>query len=80
MATLTIRNLPEETRRALKERAARHDRSMEAEVREILHAAVASEGVNFGRQLLDAMAEVRALGGVELDIPPREASRPVEFD
>lgn len=80
MATLTIRNLPDETKRALKQRAARHDRSMEAEVREILHEAVASEGVNFGRQLLEAMAEVRALGGVELDIPPREASRPVEFD
>jgi len=80
MATLTIRNLPEETRRALKERAARHDRSMEAEVREILHDAIASQGVNVGRQLLDAMAEVRALGGVELDIPRREVTEPVTFD
>lgn len=80
MATLTIRNLPEETRRALKERAARNDRSMEAEVREILQSVVASQGVNVGRQLLDAMAEIRALGGVELDIPAREAIQPVEFD
>lgn len=80
MATLTIRNLPEETKRALKERAARHDRSMEAEVREILQDVVASQGVNVGRQLLDAMAEVRALGGIELDIPPREVARPVTFD
>jgi len=80
MATLTIRNLPDETRRALKERAARNDRSMEAEVREILQGAVASKGVNVGLQLLDAMAQVRALGGVELDIPPREVTPPVTFD
>lgn len=79
MATLTIRNLPEDTKRALKERAARHDRSMEAEVREILYEAVASQGGNIGRQLLDAMAPVRALGGVELDIPPRDVTQPVEF-
>ena len=80
MATLTIRNLPEETRRALKERAARNDRSMEAEVREILHDAVASQGANAGQRWLDAMAEIRALGGVELDIPAREVTPPVEFD
>lgn len=80
MATLTIRNLPEDTKRALKERAARNDRSMEAEVREILQSVVASQGLNVGRQLLDAMAPVRALGGIELDIPPREVTQPVELD
>ena len=53
---------------------------MEAEVREILQGAVASKGVNVGLQLLDAMAQVRALGGVELDIPPREVTPPVTFD
>jgi plasmid stability protein len=36
MATLTIRNLRDSTRQALRERAARNGRSMEAEVREIL--------------------------------------------
>ncbi|HLS64804.1 MAG TPA: hypothetical protein VK060_15585 [Ruania sp.] len=41
MATLTVRNLSEQTRRALKERAARNDRSMEAEARAILDEAVA---------------------------------------
>lgn len=40
MATLTIRNLSEATRRALKARAAAHDRSMESEVRAILDSAV----------------------------------------
>jgi len=80
MATLTIRNLPEDTKRALKERAASHDRSMEAEVREILQSVVASQRTNVGRQWLDAMAEIRALGGIELDVLAREVTPPVEFD
>ncbi|WP_075995312.1 FitA-like ribbon-helix-helix domain-containing protein [Salaquimonas pukyongi] len=36
MATLTIRNLPDEVRQALRERAARNGVSMEQEVRRIL--------------------------------------------
>ena len=40
MAMLTVRNLPDEVHRALRVRAARHGRSTEAEVREILAAAV----------------------------------------
>lgn len=44
MAMLTVRNLPDEIHRALRTRAARHGRSMEAEVREILESAMAPEG------------------------------------
>lgn len=44
MATLTIRNLPDEVRDRLRVRAAERGRSMEAEAREVLTAAVA--GVN----------------------------------
>jgi antitoxin FitA len=40
MAAVTIRNLPEETHRALKVRAAQHGRSTESEIREIIEAAV----------------------------------------
>ncbi|GEO82123.1 FitA-like ribbon-helix-helix domain-containing protein [Pararhodospirillum oryzae] len=40
MPAVTIRNLSEETHRALKVRAARHGRSTEAEMRDILDAAV----------------------------------------
>ena len=40
MAMLTVRNLPDEVHRALRVRAAQHGRSTEAEVREILSAAV----------------------------------------
>ena len=43
MPAVTIRNLPEETHRALKIRAAQHNRSTEAEIRAILEAAVRPE-------------------------------------
>lgn len=43
MAMLTVRNLPDEVHRALRIRAARHGRSTEAEVREILESAVKPE-------------------------------------
>ena len=43
MATVTIRNLSDEVVAALKERARRNSRSMEAEVREMLVRALDSE-------------------------------------
>ncbi|MCK9509884.1 MAG: plasmid stabilization protein [Pigmentiphaga sp.] len=43
MAILTVRNVPDEVHRALRVRAAEHSRSTEAEVREILAAAVKPE-------------------------------------
>ena len=44
MAAVTIRNLSEEAHRALKLRAAQHNRSTEAEMRAILEAAARPEG------------------------------------
>ena len=43
MATLTVRNLPDDVHRALRVRAAHHGRSTEAEAREILASAVKPE-------------------------------------
>jgi len=43
MASVVIRNLPDDTHRALKVRAAQHGRSTEAEIREILASAVKPE-------------------------------------
>ena len=43
MAVLTVRNVPDEVHRALRVRAARHGRSTEAEVRDILEHAVKAE-------------------------------------
>lgn len=44
MAAVTIRNLSDEAHRALKVRAAQHNRSTESEIRAILEAAVRPEG------------------------------------
>ena len=40
MASITIRNVPDDVHRALRVRAAQHGRSAEAEIREILEQAV----------------------------------------
>ena len=40
MASITVRNLPDEVHRALRVRAAQNGRSTEAEIREILAAVV----------------------------------------
>jgi plasmid stability protein len=66
MAAITIRNLSDETHRALRARAARHGRSTEAEVRAILDEAVRpAERVKLGSALVEAF---RPFGGVDLDI------------
>jgi plasmid stability protein len=44
MASITIRNVPEDVHRALRVRAARHGRSAEAEIRDILERAAKPEG------------------------------------
>ena len=79
MPVLTVRNLPEETHRALRVRAARHGRSTEAEVRAILEEAVRPvERVRIGSELA---AFGRQLGGLELDIHhDREPIRGASFE
>ncbi len=64
MSSVTVRNLPEATHRALKLRAAQHGRSTEAEIRDILENAVRPK-VGMGT-LLAAIG--RGVGGVELDV------------
>lgn len=66
MAAIVVRNISDETHRALKSRAASHGRSTEAEVRAILDAAVAAENpVRLGSLLVDIAHPV---GGFELDL------------
>jgi len=70
LAAVSIRNLDERVKERLRVRAARHGRSMEAEIRAILTDAVSEPGELPG--LLDAILDrFGELGGVELDIPPR---------
>ncbi|UOK71220.1 FitA-like ribbon-helix-helix domain-containing protein [Ancylobacter polymorphus] len=74
MSAVTIRNLPDEVHRALKDRAARHGRSTEAEIREILQAAVRPpERVKVGSALA---AFGRRFNGIEFE--PMRASDPAE--
>jgi plasmid stability protein len=59
MAAVTIRNLPEETHRALKVRAAQHNRSTEAEMRAILEDAVRPAGrLQMGTLLADMSRKI----------------------
>jgi antitoxin FitA len=65
MATITVRDLDEGTRDKLRIRAARNGRSMEAEVRAILRAAVAAEpsdGAGIGSRIRALFAE---MGGAD---------------
>jgi plasmid stability protein len=72
MAAITIRQLPETTKRQLRIRAAQHGRSMEQEAREILQAEL-SKPEGTPKDLAAAIRELFApFGGVELKIPARE--------
>ncbi len=65
MATVTVRNLSDETYRALKLRAVAHGRSTEAEIRDILVNAVQSpERVKIGSALA---ALGQRFGGIDAD-------------
>ena len=73
MPAVTIRNLPEETPRALKVRAARHNRSTEAEMRAILEAAVRPAGrLRLGTALAGMS---RKIGLTNADVEALEQAR-----
>jgi plasmid stability protein len=80
MAAVSIRNLDDQVVERLRVRAASNGRSMEAEMRAILTEAVQEPGEEVG--LFDVLHDrFAALGGVDLDLPPRAGSpRVVEFD
>ena len=79
MASITIRNLEEATKRKLKVRAAMNGRSMEQEAREILKSVLAQPAKRKAN-LAERIREIFApLGGVELERVPREAVREPEW-
>ena len=79
MAVVTVRNLPDETHRALKVRAARHGRSTEAEIREILReAAHPKESVGIGTELAQFG---KKFGGLDLETTRDPApTEPASFE
>ncbi|MFM2282210.1 MAG: antitoxin [Pseudomonadota bacterium] len=74
MAAVTIRNLSDETHRALKARAEKHGRSTEAEIRAILDEATKPEqAIKLGTALHDFAMK---FGGIDIDF--ERDQRPIE--
>lgn len=84
MPAVTIRNLSEEAHRALKVRAAHHGRSTEAEMRDILEAAVRpAHRVRLGTLLasIGREADLTEEDVGRLDqIRDRSPSEPMDFE
>lgn len=72
MSSLVIRNIRPSTKQALRETAARHGRSMEAEVRALLE-----ERFSMFDEAEDPILEFNRAcaqdGGVDLELPPRDS-------
>jgi plasmid stability protein len=79
MSSITVRNLPDETHRALRVRAAMAGRSTEAEVRAILENIARPEGrIKLGSLLAEIGQEA---GGVDLDIGrDKSPAEPMGFE
>ncbi len=82
MSSITIRNLNPAIKERLRVRAAEHGHSMEAEARRILQTALTGAARKPGRSLYDRIHDrFAAIGGVDLELPPRERGRePPRFD
>lgn len=84
MPAVTIRNLSDETHRALRVRAAHHGRSTEAEIRDIIEAAVRPiERIKFG-SLLAAIGRDAELSNADVEElqqnRDRTPSEPMAFE
>jgi len=81
MASMTIRNVDEQLKARLRVQAALHGRSMEEEARDILRSALSVVSGRSGSLVEAIRARIEPLGGVDLDIVPREVMRePPDFD
>lgn len=79
MGSLNVRNLSDATHKALRIQAARHGRSMEAEVRAILDDAMNPKQTPGLGSMLAAIC--RDFGGVDLDISrDRTQAEPANFE
>lgn len=81
MAQLVVRNLDDDVKAKLQQRAQRHGRSTEEEVRDILRSAVCEEGAPLtplGTRLRERFGKI----GLDNDIPElcNQPATPAEFD
>jgi plasmid stability protein len=77
VASLTIRNIPEEAKRRFRQRAAAHGRSMEEEARQMIVSAVAS---NDGRPSIWEMLYEASRPGFDLPEAPDSPASYAEFE
>jgi plasmid stability protein len=75
MASMTIRNLDEKLKARLRMQAAKHGRSMEDEARDILRSALSTASTRTATLAKSIRRRIEPLGGVELQIAPREPMR-----
>ncbi len=75
MATMTIRKIDDQLKARLRVQAARHGRSMEDEARDILRTALSTEPAQTVSLAEAIRKRIEPLGGVELQLPEREAIR-----
>ena len=85
MASITIRNIPDEVHRALRVRAARHGRSAEAEIRLILEQAAKPEDrLKLGTLLTSIAREVGGLTAQEAEafdqLRDKTPAEPMSFE
>lgn len=85
MATLTVRNLPDDVHRALRVRAAQHGRSTEAEIRDILEKAAKPEGrVKLGSLLASIARQAGPLTDAEAghfdQLRDKTPAEPMKFE
>ena len=81
MASITVRNLDDGLKRRLRIRAAENGRSMEEEARAILRTALYHQQPEQENLASAIRARFAPLGGVELEIPPRDPMREIpRFD
>jgi antitoxin FitA len=82
MATLTIRDLDDAVKARLRVRAAHNGRSMEAEARAILRAALTEAAAQrgLGSRIRQRFADLGDLGDAAIEVPPRtEKPRAADF-
>lgn len=85
MSTITVRNLPEETHRALRVRAAMAGRSTEAEVRDILETvARPPQRIKLGSLLASIAREAGGLTDAEVEhfnhLRDKTPTEPMRFE
>lgn len=81
IASITIRNLDDDVKRRLRARAAENHRSIEEEARCILAESLGRQAVPSKGLGTAIHQRFKPLGGVDLELPPRESGRePPIFD